>query len=286
MKKILLPVLVILFVSGFCSNSDAKIGYGPIVVDDSSLIEEKTFEFQGSLSYASLTFEPGPLPGESVTPGPGGEMPDPLEIDVTYMSLTGSLDYGLSEKFEIGVSLTNVSRKSDDEDNETGSGEERIPEVSGMNDIAAKCKYMLSEEFALTGAVLLPTGDEDVVGADNDMDLIGGIICSVDLNGLFVHGNLSITKWGDDDASEDTTTGYGIAAELPVEDMNITGELTGSTLENMSDKTPLDLFIGMRIKTSDVFELFGLMGIGLSEGSDLGEYGLSYGGGIRWALGD
>ena len=237
MKKILVLGLISLFVFAMSTGAEAKIGYGPVVLDDATVVEQGTGEVAGGIGYASNN-----------------------ETDLKMLTLLGIVSYGVTEKLDVEASIPYVSYSN-------GVDE------SGLSDISVGAKYALLTGDAATHAVsaslglVLPTGDEDIVGDDNDMDITIDLACSKELGSVNLHGNLGFTFWGEDDEAEDSNISYGVAVEYPMDGLSLTGEVRGTNVEDADDKTPLTLHGGIKYVVNDNLDIEGTIGFDLS-GSD------------------
>jgi hypothetical protein len=247
MKKILVLALVSLFVLGMSTVVSAKIGYGPVVIDDATVVAKGTGEVRGEITYAKVE-----------------------DTDAATLTLEGILDYGVMDKLEVGVSIPYLSLSN-------GSDE------SGIGDITVGAKYALLTEDAATcglslgAGLVLATGDEDIVGADNEMDILVELACSKAVGAVNLHGNLGLVMPGEDDA--DSIVAYGAAVEYPLNSLCITGELLGSNQE-IGDDSPMALYAGIKYNASDALDVIGNVGIGLTDASA----DLILGGGVIYAF--
>ncbi len=238
MKKILSLVIISLFVFAMSTAVEAKIGYGPVVLDDATVVGAGEGEVRGEVDYQKND-----------------------DTDMTILTVRGTLDYGVMDNLEVGVSIPYLSYNN-------GSDE------SGIGDIAVGAKYaVLTEDAATCGLSLgvdlrLATGDEDIVVDDNDMDIVIDLACSKELGSVNLHGNLGLTIWGEDDAAEDNNISYGAAVEYPMDGLCLTGEITGTNVENADEDTPLELYAGIKYMASDVLDVIGKVGFGLSDASN------------------
>lgn len=280
MKKISVQAVAFLLVFGITAVAKAEMTINPLVVDDAAVLPAKTFEMSGFFSHASFKITEPPMVVVSTEPppkGPGGEdppAPDPVEVDATITGWTGTFYYGLTDHVELGIAVPFASRTVD-------STSTVIPEASGMLDIALKAKAS-SGIVSAAVAFILPTAVSGLGPTDNDMDIAFNLAWSPPAEHIRFHMNMGATMWGKDDATMDTSFEYGTALEFLGRGFNFTTELTGSTLKDLADNTPLDIYLGFRANLSKNFQLLGLFSIGASEGSNLGSGGTSYGLGLKW----
>lgn len=288
MKKILIPVLFLSFVIGIYATAGAEMTYGPLVIDDASVLPKKTFEVIGFYSHASPTIE---------FENPQGTVMG--EVDLPISGLNGAVSYGLTDNIELGLSLGSVSRDYI-VSMSTASGSLKIETdgVSGNRDIMAKAKIG-NGKVAGSIVLFLPTGKEatdDKEGIsvkDNDMDIALKFVWTpiVDKTGG-IHLNLGYTSWGKDDAldkngkEQTSSIDYGIGLEFFLgrydKSASLTIEFAGNTLEDIKGDTPMDVYSGMRINVSKEIQITGLLALGVSDGSVLGKWELGYGLGLKW----
>ncbi len=255
MKKALIYAIVFTFVIGISAVASAEIGYGPLVLDDATVIAPKTGEVKGEISYLKV---------DEDTMG--------AAEDTTALGIEVRLDYGVIDKLEVGAAIPYLSISN-------GTDE------SGLGDITVGAKYaILVEDEATPGLsvgldLVLPTGDEDLLGEDNDLDFVIKSAISKAVGPVDLHGNLDFTIWGKDDAAEETNIAYGAAVEYPINALTITGEIQGSNVEIGDDKE-MALYAGLRYNVSDVLDVGGTLGIGLTDASP----DLTIGAGVVYAF--
>ena len=239
MKKILVLTLISLFVLGMSTVVSAKIGYGPVVLDDATVVEAGAGEVAGGLGYATTK----------------------NDIEVNLLTLEARVAYGVIDKLEVGGTIPYLSYSEDYDE-------------SGLGDMTVGVKYaILTEDAATCGLsagldLLLPTGDEDIVGPDNDMDIVISVAASKATGPVDLHGNLGLTIWGEDDAADDTNISYGAAVEYPLETpegLSVIGEIEGSNLEDAEGETSLNLYAGVKYVVSDVLDIEGTIGTSLAD---------------------
>ncbi len=226
----------------------AEISYGPVVLDDATVLVAGGFELELRADYADL--------GDPAFVG-GAD---------TRSRVLAGLDYGATDRFEIGLDLPYKSLENGDS-------------VSGLGDLSLAGKYCLVGEsdttpgVALGLDVVLDTGDEDIVGLDNDIDFDIAAIVSKGYGSWVGHLEISYLVVGEDLA--DDVLAYGIAVEIPAGMNAYTIELAGNDAEDALGDSPLDAYVGVR-KTMDLSDIAGFIGFGLSDASPDFSVGVVY----------
>lgn len=130
MKNNSARTLVFLSVMAASAAVNAEMTFGPLMVDDASVLPKHGFELRGIYSRASVTYEPGPMAGEVVPLNPStGKPPDPLEIDATISALNYGLDFGVTSvlKSASPPAASPRRRKAAPRTTSTGCGEFPTP---------------------------------------------------------------------------------------------------------------------------------------------------------------
>ncbi len=207
MRKVLgIVVAVGLMTAG---SASAEIGYGPIgygqvPLDDATVLAAGTYELEFDVIFSDLGDEVG------------------FGVIDTRWDVALVLDYGATERLEVGAKLPYERR-------ENGTSE------SGLSDLVLNGKYCLLGEtdsapaVSLEVDVTLDTGDEDIVGLDNDIDFGGVIAVSKNMVSWNGHLNIGFLAPGEDNA--DDVLSYGIAAEMPLDFATVIVELAGNDRE-------------------------------------------------------
>ena len=217
----------------------AEIGYGPVVLDDATVVTAGGFELELDVAYADLG-DPAFVGG----------------ADTAWFIGVG-LDYGATDTIEIGADLPYISMENGDS-------------ISGLGDLALGARYCAVGESDTTPGVtlgldiILDTGDEDIVGVENEIDYDVDVALSKGYSSWVGHLNISYLIVGEDLA--DDVLAYGIAVEIPAGMNAYTIELTGDDTEDAIGDSPLDAYVGIR-RTMDLSDLAGVIGFGLSDAS-------------------
>ena len=234
---------VFLITAGAADKALAKIGYGPVVVEDATVVEIGTFELKADVIGST---------------GQDLELYDReldaavLHSNVDKTAIQGEIVYGATEKLQLGMCLPQISYKND-------------VDGGGMGDLVLGGKYCFVREgealdpympgFSAGFYLAFPTGDEEIVGDDNKTDYI--------FKGMFskalgtVNGHLNIGYAVHKEKEEKSIFEYGLAAEYPMatsEQLSLTCELAG-TNEDMGGNRPMALYGGLKYTLRPVWDV-------------------------------
>ena len=221
------------------SGAWAEIGYGPIVQDDATVQTARAYEFRLDAMFEDLGDELG-----------GGSVDTRWDVEA-------SLDYGITDRLEVGTSVPWVAL-------ENGSSE------SGMDDVTVSGKYLVATESETTPGVsagidaVLDTGDDKIVGEDNDVDYKLNIVLSKGFARWNAHVNLGFLNPGE--TGVDEVWSYGFTAEIPLGTGDLVVEAAASD-EDIGGDEPVDVYLGFREPMSEAADLAGVVGFGLSDAS-------------------
>jgi len=233
---------VFLIMAGAADRALAKIGYGPVVVEDATVVEIGTFEIKAD--FISSTGEGLELYNSELDESI-------LHSDVDKTTFQGEIVYGTTEKLQLGMYLPHISSK-----NETDAG--------GLGDLVLGGKYCFVREgeaidpympgFSAGFYLAFPTGDEEVTGEENKTDYI--------FKGMFskalgtVNGHLNLSYALHKEKKTNSVVGYGLAVEYPLEtseQLSLTCELAGSN-EDIGGDRPMALYGGVKYTLRPVWD--------------------------------
>ncbi len=236
----------------------AEIGYGPIVMDDPTVLDTTDSEFRLDIIYRSLGEEVGGFlygtPAADVADGDDEAAPV-TPIDADWLAGIG-IDYGATDRLEVGAWLPFVRT-------ENGNSS------SGLGDLVLKAKVGLLDGtrngIVLSGAVnaTIDTGDEDIVGAENETEVLATFLLSKKLAVWNLYLNFGYLDTGVDNGDG---IAYGIAAEIPGENMDLVFELTGSDV-SVGEDDPSAIYAGFRKESGEKEDFALTVGSGLSDAS-------------------
>ena len=235
----------------------AEIGYGPIVMDDPTVLDVTDSEFRLDIIYRSLGEEVGSsLYGTPVADADADEDAAAVTpVDTDWVAAIG-MDYGATDRLEVGIWIPFVRT-------ENGSS------ASGLGDLMLKAKVGLLDGtkngIVLTGAVnvTVDTGDEDIVGAENESEVLATFLLSKKLAVWNLYLNFGYLDTGVDNGDG---IAYGIAAEIPGENMDLVFELTGSDV-SVGEDSPSAIYAGFRKEASEKEDFALTVGSGLTDAS-------------------
>jgi hypothetical protein len=282
MKKFLVSVLFSLFVLGIYAVANAEMRYGPQVIEDASVVSPKTLEVSGIMSFANNQMEIGPPNGVTPPKGPGGETPPTPKATLDIFGLTGKVEFGLGKGIDVGVNVPYLSQ--------TSSSSTAIPTASGMSDITVKTKIS-NGYVSLAASAILPTGEKALSMPDNGTDFALNFALTPagpNFNRRYpakFHMNVGQTFWNSSAVKDKSSTNYGMAVDWSWQGKgNVSLEYVASTVENAGGDTPSDFYWGFRIDVSKSAQIIGLMNIGLSKASTVGDSGFGFGIGLKWMI--
>lgn len=229
-----------------------------VVLSDTTTLAEGTFELAGGFGYFSYT-DAGGISG----------------FDVTETRIAFLLWYGISEKLQLEA---NIPIGSWDVRGDFKNLLERLGLSTGergLGDVVLRGKYRFVDENDTTPAIAgsfgikLATGDEDKALGTGETDFALLVALSKALGGASGHLNLGYTIVGEPTGEDyDNEFHYGIGLSYPTSDrLSVIGELAGKTHRDPDFDDPLGITGSIRYAASDVTNLVGFLGFGLTDGS-------------------
>ncbi len=242
-KGLFVAVAAVFLITAGGSSALAKIGYGPVVVEDATVVEIGTFELKGDVILST---------GQDVELYNSELKAAVLHSGVDRTTIQGEIVYGSTEKLQLGMYLPHISCKND-------------IDGGGMGDLVLGGKYCFVREgealdpympgFSAGFYLAFPTGDEEVIGEDNKTDYIFKGMFSKALGTVNGHLNLSYTLHKE--KKTDSVVEYGLAVEHPLEtseQLSLTCELVGSN-EDIDGNRPMTLYGGLKYTLRPVWDV-------------------------------